>query len=339
MDSLKVAVLGIDDFTVSVLEAVNRLEGFEVSAVADEDSELAEKTAGGYDCGWFDDYRQLIIQSEADCLVPARGIAKGQEYLTLALEENYHILKHPPLAKSYEEASALAKLAEKSEGDITVANMGRFSSGYGGVREILEREGCEEVFLIKAFCGSGCGELAKWQRDPKVAGGGVLLHNCYEVIDQLVWNFGLPQQVYSLATSLAGDRQQRLYRTEDVAAALLKYGDTIFGEVTTVRGVGAAEEHIAIYCRDKVVKAGRDFLTVIGADGSFEKDSHFNEDRQMLIRRMLEDFAKTVTGDDEKHEPMNTIAENIRNMVLVESIYLSSRTAMPEEPGRITSIS
>ena len=67
-EKLKTAVLGLDDGGLQLLKAASQIDYFHIHAVADKDTALAEKIADKYNCVFFDDYRQLVIQNQLDCL-------------------------------------------------------------------------------------------------------------------------------------------------------------------------------------------------------------------------------------------------------------------------------
>jgi hypothetical protein len=52
------------------------------------------------------------------------------------------------------------------------------------------------------------------------------------------------------------------------------------------------------------------------------------------MARLLGSFALSVLGRDE-HPLVSSLAENLRNMAVLQSAYLSARTGIPEEPLRI----
>ncbi|MEJ2647573.1 MAG: hypothetical protein P8016_04080, partial [Sedimentisphaerales bacterium] len=54
-------------------------------------------------------------------------------------------------------------------------------------------------------------------------------------------------------------------------------------------------------------------------------------DRMIVL---LKDFALSVLSPEEQ-KPSSTGRENLNNMAVIESAYLSSRTGFPEEPARI----
>lgn len=215
-NKLKTAILGLDDRGQLLLQTASGIDYFQIAAVADKNTKLAEKTAEKYKCAAYDDYRQLIIQNQLDCLLVAAGMHSCDEYIRMAMKKKFNVLKLAPAARNFEEAVEFVRLAKDENIRFAVANVSRFAQSFLALRQFLQQGRIEQIFLITAFCAVGNEHIGAWQTDPKLAGGGVLLHNCYEIIDQIIWNFDTPQQVYSLNTNTAGDRQQRLYLTEDM---------------------------------------------------------------------------------------------------------------------------
>ena len=209
-DRLKTAILGLNDAGRLLLEAASQTDYFEIQAVADKDATLAERVAEEHKCRAYNDYRQLIIQNQFDCLLVAAGLYSCDEHIRTAIKKKFNILKLAPPARNFEEAVEFVRLAEDENIKFAVANPARFAESFLALRQFLQQGQIEQISLITAICTAGDRPYPAWQTDPKLAGGGVLLHNCYEIIDQIMWNFPTPQQVYSLNTSTAADRQHRL---------------------------------------------------------------------------------------------------------------------------------
>jgi predicted dehydrogenase len=369
---LKAAVLGLNDRGKALLEAASTLADFEIVAVADKDSTTVEKVAAQYKCEGFDDYRQLITvmdsrfqreddeknveveESEEDakhpderedvdeikhydrrCLLVAAGMHSCEEYVRMAVKKKFNILKLAPAARDFEEAAEIVRLAENEQIKFAIGNPGRFAQSYVKLRSIVDQGQIEQVFLITAFCTVGDVKHATWQTDPKLAGGGVLLHNCYHIIDQINLNFDTPEQVYSLNTNAAGDKQQRHYLTEDTAVVTMKFSDTCFGNLIASRraGIGPSEQFLKIYGKDKILTVSNSQLT-IGCPGKKTKKFKYDDDESAWYAAMLEDFALSILSPDE-HKLGSSGRENLANMAVIESAYLSARTATPEEPGKI----
>ena len=335
-NKLKTAVLGLDDRGRLLLKAASQIDYFEIAAVADKDSKLAEGLASEYNCAVFDDYRQLIIQNQLDCLLVSAGMYSCDEYVRTAMKKKFNILKLAPAARNFEEAAEFARLAEDENIKFAVANVSRFAEGFLALRQFLQEKQIEQIFLITATCNVGDQLGPAWQTDPKLAGGGVLLRNCYEIIDQIIWNFATPQQVYSLNTNQAGDKQQRLYLTEDTAVVTMKFTDTFFGNLIASRraGTGPRQEFLKIYGKDKILTVSNTRFAVSDGLGRTIEELEYDDDQLVRERALLKNFALSILSPD-KNKLCSSGRENLMDMAVIESAYLSARTGMPEEPGRI----
>jgi predicted dehydrogenase len=333
---LRTAVLGLDENGELLLEAARQTDCLQIEAVADRDAKLADKTAEEYKCAAYDDYRQLIIQNEFDCLLTAAALYSCDEYIRAAIKKKFNILKVAPPGRNFEEAVELVGLAEAEGVKLAVANPGRFAGSFLALRQFLEEGRIEQICLITATCTAGDRPYPAWQADPKLAGGGVLLHNCYPIIDQIVWNFGIPQQVYSLSTSTAGDRQQRQYLTEDTALLTMRFTDTFIGSLTASRCVGTGPEqgYLKVYGNDRLLTVSDTQLTVSDSLGQTQEELKYEDDELSCMIRQLENFGLSI-GLAEQNRLSSSGRENLNNMAVIEAAYLSARTAVPEEPGRI----
>lgn len=333
---LKTAVLGLNEAGQLLLEALSRVDYFEIQAVADRDTNLAEKIAGECQCAAFDDYRQLIIQSQLDCLLVAAGIHSCDEYVRMAMKKKFNILKLAPAARDFEEAAEFVRLSEEEGIRFAIANPRRFARSFLALREFLQQGRIEQIFLLTAFCSVGEQTYPGWQTDPKLAGGGVLLHNCYWMIDQVMLNFGIPRQVYSLNTNQAQDKQQRLYLTEDTAVVTMKFTDTLIGNLIASRraGIGPKEEFLKLYGKDKILTVNDRRLTVSDGLGQKNEELEYDDDALFCMSEQLKNFALSILSPD-KNKICSSGRENLQDMAVIESAYLSARTGFPEEPAKV----
>ncbi|UCC99902.1 MAG: Gfo/Idh/MocA family oxidoreductase [Phycisphaerales bacterium] len=333
---LKTAVLGLNERGRHLLEAAGAVDGLEIQAVADKDQNLAEQTGEAWQCAFYDDYRQLIIQHQLDCLLVAAPMHSCDEYVRMAMKKKFNVLKLSPAARDFEEAAELVRLAEEQEIQFAVANPSRFAPCFRALRRVLEEGKVRQPFILTVFRNIGQSERPGWQADPKLAGGGVLLHDCYDIVDQAVLNFGVPQQVYSLSTNQAQDKQQRLYLTEDTAIVTMKFSETFIGNLIASRrpGAGPREERLMLYGKNTVLTVGDAKLTLRDGLGQVSEQIEYGDDASACMSELLKDFAASVLSPD-KNKLTSGGRENLKNMAVVESAYLSARTGFPEEPARI----
>jgi predicted dehydrogenase len=333
---LKTAMLGLPERGLGLLEAAQEVEDLEIIAVADKDTNLAEKVAAEVDCTPYDDYRQLIIQNQLDCLLVAAPMHSCDEFVRMAMKKRFNVLKLAPVARDFEEAAEFIRLADEQEIQFAIANPSRFAPCFTTLRRFLEEGKIEQIFLMNVFCNSGDHERSGWQTDPRLAGGGILLHECYRIVDQIVWNFGMPQQVYSLSTNQAQDKQQRSYLTEDTAVVAMKFSDTFIGNFVAVRrtGTGPKEDVLQFYGKERILTLCEERLSLSDGSGRVIETLECKRDGQECMKQSLESFAGSVLSPDE-NKLTSSGRENLKNMAVIESAYLSARTGFPEEPARI----
>jgi len=334
---LKTAVLGLKEQGLQLLEAAWQSESFDIKAVADTNGELAEKTAAKYDSAAFDDCRQLIIQNQLDVLIVAAPAHICNEYMRSAMEKGAGVLKLIPPAIDFEQTAELIRTAKKQNTTFAVANPGRFWPGFCALRNYLASENTMDFHLITAVCNlpkKPDESHDRWLNDPQLAGGGVLLHNCYEIIDEITFNFGVPQQVYSLNINHAPDKRQRLSITEDTAIVTMKFSDVLLGNLVASRTFGPPRQMLKLHSMDKFLTASADSFTVHDNLGNIIEQSVYDAAPAESTAKMLEDFAMSLISPDKK-KPIADIGSDLNNMAVIEAAYLSGRTAMPEEPLRI----
>lgn len=339
-DKLKTAILGLTKAGVDMLDSARKTALFDIIAVADDQTELAEKTARQYQCAWFDDYRQLIIQNQLDVLFVATPIHLCIEHIRSAMKKKFNIVTLIPPAIDFEQLAELGRLAKKEKVHFVTASSNRFSPPFCELRDYLRSDSAQKVHLITAVCNTAAktdDSNDRWLSDPQLAGGGVLLRNCYEIIDQIILCFGLAQQVYSLNTNQAPDKQQRLLITEDTAVVTMKFSDTLMGNLITSRVFGPPAHRLTLHCRENYLTVTEDNFTISDNLGNIIRQTKYENSSAKAMTKMLENFAMSILSPNE-NTLFADITADLNTMAVIGSAYLSARTAAPEEPTKILTI-
>ena len=345
---LKTAVLGLDARGKFLLGAAARSGYFQIQAAADKDGEAANAVAREYGCAAYDDYRQLITQNQFDCLLVAAGMHNCDEYLRMAMKKKFNVLKLAPAGRNFEEAAEFVRLAEAEDVKFAVGTTERFAESFSALRRFVQyqdlhkeqAEGEEESknawepYMVTGCCATAGEKLEGWRTDPKLAGGGVLLYDCYGIIDQVVINFGIPQKVYALSGNTAGDKQQRLYLTENTAAVTMKFSDTLFVSLLAGNSFGPARRELRLYGKEHIVVVNDGELVIGGNGGGEGEKFRYGDDEGARMGRLLENFAMGILSAAST-KLRTSGRDNLKTMAVIEAAYLSAKTGFPEEPGRI----
>ncbi len=333
-NKLKTAVLGLSEKGRDLLEAARQSEYYQVKAVADSDAELAHKLAGRYDCENYSDYRQLIIQNQFDVLLVAAPSHTCAEHIQAAMRKKFNVLKLAPAGPNFEQAVQLVKLAESERVKFGVVNLRRFADSFRAAQDYIKQNNLEQIYLVTAFCAFTKRSSEKWHSDPELAGGGVLLYPCYEMVDRIIANFSIPQQVYSLNLNQAPDKLQRSLLTEEVAVITMKFSDQLIGNLIASEVFGPFRQELRIYGKNGSLAVTDEMMIVYDRLGKVLEEFHYKYDGEKLTIQLLDNFAESILLGD-KVQPYCGAVENLPTMALIEAAYLSARTAMPEEPERV----
>ena len=347
---LKTGVLGLDHRGEFYLRALNELPGFNIYAVADRNLQRLAQAEQCYHCQVFDDPRQFIIQNDLDCLVVAAGLHSCLEYVRMALKKGIAVLKLAPAGRGFEEARELVELAQNEKIRFDVTNPFRYCDSFKHLQRLLhEKQSLEHPYLIHLCCDIGLlagrrledyqlhpdSETA-WITDQELAGGGVLMHNGYALLDQLIQCFGLPEQVYALCNSLASEQRQLHHLTEDAALLCLRFGESLIGDMVAQRHWDdrPGRQILTVHAKEKIATATCDRLALTDGQGNSIEQHRYDFDELMVTKRMLQDYADSFRIE----EPViftSSGHDNLAPMALIEAAYLSIRTGSPEEPGRL----
>jgi predicted dehydrogenase len=334
---LRTAILGLTEQGRMLLECAAKTNLFKIEAVADKDGELAQKFGRRYDCRHYDDYRLAVMPGGLDVVFAAAPLHTCAEYIHAALDRKLHILKVAPPARTFNELAEFVRQANDAGVSFAVSSNLRFSRAYTALREYLEQNCIEDILLVTARCSEDQSD-EPWQRDPKLAGGGVLLCSCYELLDQLIQNFGTPDEVYSVHTSHAPDRQQRLYVTEDTAVVTMKFSDTLTANIIASNTLTTGTKILEAYGRRENILVENGQFSIFDNQNKLIKKISETASISELTSQLLANFAESI-ADPVKTPPLSSGTSHFRTMAVIESAYLSARTGSPESPARVLQMS
>lgn len=339
--TIKIAAIGLNEATEQWLEIAWDSDYFTIVAVGDERAERTETFARKYECLAFTDHRQLIIQTDADFVLFGSPVHLCAEFIRLALQEKRNVLKIPPPSLDFEQLAEFHRLAQKNESLFLVTQPGRFGLPFEHIRDtVTHPDNHQSWHLISAVCHTPMGEIEpnkRWLNDPSTAGGGVLLQNCYDLIDELVLCFGLPQRVYALTVNQAPDRSQRLSLTEDTAVITMQFTDNLIAQVCASRTLGPARRHLRVHGKTQHLTATEDEVVIYDNSGELIEQKEYPADEKPSRKRMLENLAMSLL-DPKNHTFYPEYGCDLRTFAVIEAAYLSNRTGMPEEPSRILNL-
>jgi len=328
MNDLRAGIIGVEDYGSQVLKTLGACDLYKIQAIADKNRELAREYAQQYDARPYDDYRSLIVEEKLDVLFLTIPTYLCGECITLAAKSGMHVFKEAPLARSLPEATQWHDLMEKAGLRFHVSAPYRFAPGFLQANHVLEKEPIGKIYLIRAESFGPFPADFKWRGDPVLAGGGVLLELAYPMVDQIIWNLGIPERLYSLNAGFCSKRVLPPYRTEDTAILTMKFPDGAMGNLISGWMAGQEQELLSLYGTEGTLEVNRNFLRVRDGKGEIVKQNDYQVDEAWLTAQQIRQFGDSIM--DTELKPVSTAREHLANVAIMESAYLSARTQLPE---------
>jgi 1,5-anhydro-D-fructose reductase (1,5-anhydro-D-mannitol-forming) len=161
------------------------------SRSVDRAKTFAEKhgAASGYD-----DYTQMLNDPSVDVVYIASPNGLHAEHALAALKAGKHVLVDKPLALELGDARAMVDAAAESEVLLGTGFHLRHKATARAGRDAIAAGQLGDVFYAEMSCGAGKGlyPYDTWRADPKLSGGGTLLHQGVHAVDLVAYLCGQP---------------------------------------------------------------------------------------------------------------------------------------------------
>jgi predicted dehydrogenase len=324
--TLKLALVGVGAAAqVNHLPALKRLEDVEVVALCDHDPEKAARVAQKWGIpSSYSRLEELLDDDAIDAVDLTTPNYLHAPMAIAALDAGKHVLCERPLARSGDEAAAMAKAAKKADRLLMCAVQHRFRPDAVLLRKFVDKGDLGDIFLAK---GGWLRQKTEWDSDEwraqkRESGGGVVLELGFQMLDLALWVLG-DSKVTSVNASVHRTKKGEV---EDSATAFLRLasGATLTLELTwgllmekdfaylNLFGSGGA----ALLNPFRVHKGMHGTLVNVTP----ELETSRNQYRQSM-EAQIQHFADALRGA--KH-PMGLAAEILPVMELMDAIYKSA---------------
>lgn len=148
MKKIRVGILGLGYIGISHIDAVRRIGGCELVAVADANTTLAKARAEEYGIKCYNSVDELLADDSIDAVHNSTPNHVHTEINKKIIESGKHLFSEKPLARSYEEALELLKVANAHPEIVTGVNFNyRMNPMVQEVRRRVEKDELGRIFI------------------------------------------------------------------------------------------------------------------------------------------------------------------------------------------------
>jgi predicted dehydrogenase len=232
--TLRVGVIGAGAAAqVMHIPTLKKTDGIELVALCDRDPEKVARVAQKFQIPRaYSRIDELLAGDDVDAVDICTPNFLHAPMALAALEAEKHVLCERPLARSAEEAGAMAKAAKKADRMLMCTVQHRFRPDSQLLRTFVAKGDLGDIFYTKAGWLRRRTEWDsdEWRRQKRDSGGGVVLDLGFQMLDQSLWILGNPK-VVSVTASV---HRRKKGEVEDSATAFLRLesGATLSLELT-----------------------------------------------------------------------------------------------------------
>lgn len=268
---------------------------YDLIGVADIRREAAEEVAKIVGAEVYDDIETMCAELQPTaaivCTPPNTHAAICIELMNLGI----HVLCEKPLAVTSHDATRMISAAENNDVTFTMGSKFRFVEDVQETRRIIESGTLGDIVLFENTFAGFCDMSQRWNSNPEISGGGVLIDNGTHSIDIMRFLLGSVTELQVVE----GRRIQDL-DVEDTARLFVRNKAGAMGSIDLSWSMNKVQPHfISIYGskgtllvgwqESKYQLAGESEWTVFGT--GYDKIGAFSN--------QLTNFARAISGEEE----------------------------------------
>jgi len=293
-DKLKFGIVGAGRIAQAYAEAFETCGTARLVAVADVQPDAAHALAGRAGCQSYDSYAALSDAVVLDAVVVCTPPATHREVAMHFLSRGIHVLCEKPLCVRRESAVRMIESARENGVLLTMASKFRFVEDVERARQLVLSGTVGEVVLVENAFTSHVDMRGRWNSDPAVSGGGVLIDNGTHSLDLMRHLLG-PLAFVQIAE---GRRSQGL-EVEETVRVSVRSSDGVMGSIDLSWSIDKELPwFLQIYGSEGTISIGWKESSYRLAGGGERTTFGGGYDKVKAFGGQLDNFARAIRGEE-----------------------------------------
>lgn len=333
-EPLRFGMIGAGRIAQAYAQAFAVCDNVRLVAVADVCTVAGQHLAQAMGCECYDSYQDMCDDSALDAVVVCTPPATHPEICLHVVQHAIHVLCEKPLSIDLESARLMVNTAREAGVYLTMASKFRYVEDVIRARNIVMSGILGDIILFENAFTSRVDMGSRWNADPAISGGGVLIDNGTHAVDLMRYFLGPLADVQVVE----GKRSQGL-AVEETVRIFVRSTSGVMGSIDLS------------WSMDKELDS---YINVYGSRGTVSvgwKESKYHQsscsdwvifghgyDKVEAFRRQIENFAGAIRGEETlRITPEDAIA----SVEVIEATYAALQknpwTTVRRETPRIES--
>jgi UDP-N-acetyl-2-amino-2-deoxyglucuronate dehydrogenase len=227
--NFRIALSGCGRISKNHFEAIDQIDGLELAAVCDVETDRARSAGERWNVPYFTSYEKMLAEGGADVVTIATPSGLHAEQGIAAAEAGKHVVMEKPMAISLTGADALVHACDKARVQLFVVKQNRLNPPIQLLKRAVDRNRFGRVYL--ASCTVHWARPQEYYDQAPWRGtwefdGGAFMNQASHYVDLIQWLMGPVESVMAKTATLA-----RRIETEDTGIAILKFRSGALGTI------------------------------------------------------------------------------------------------------------
>jgi predicted dehydrogenase len=317
--TLRFGLVGAGAIARSYVDVFAGVDGAAIVAVADPDARAADALAEAVRGTSFPSQRSMLEDAALDAVLVCAPPNVHHQLVLAAIEEGCHVLCEKPLALTGAAAREMLVAADQAGVLFAMATKFRFVDDVIRARQVVESGILGDLIQIENVFASRVDMSRRWNSDPGVGGGGVLIDNGTHSVDIARYFLGPIVEVLAVE----GRRVQQL-PVEDTVRVQVRTADGLLGSIDLSWSYDSVNEtYLEVYGSYGTVKVGWQESCYRQASSSEWVPFGRGYDKISCMRNQVETFCRVLRGEG---TPAVTPDDMLASVLVIEAAYASLET-------------
>jgi predicted dehydrogenase len=249
---IRIGLVGAGGIAQTYAQAAAVCSAVKFVGVADVREASAQDMASKLGCPAFADHESLYQATQCEAVVICSPPSTHADLCEWFLQRNVHVLCEKPLAPNLKDCQRIVDAANASEALLTMASKFRYVEDVARAKQFLNEGLIGEVVLFENAFTSRVDMVNRWNSNPEISGGGVLIDNGTHSVDIMRFLLGPLAELQVIE----GLRVQPI-SVEDTVKIYLKSEAGVMGSVDLSWSINKElSDYIRIYGSEGTISIG-----------------------------------------------------------------------------------
>lgn len=287
-------------------------------AVADVDAATGARFGETHGIEAYPDYERMLAAEHLDAAIVCTPPASHAAIAIGLLERGLHVICEKPFAIATEDAHAMADAADAAGRVLTMGSKFRYVPDIAYAKTLIADGRIGEVVLFENVFTSAVDMRARWNAQPSVSGGGVLIDNGTHSVDLMRFFLGPVAAV----RAVEGRRVQGLAVEESVNVTV-RNPQGVIGDIDLSWSIQkTTPNYVEIYGSEGTISIGWKSSRLIRKGASEPMPFGNGYDKIEAFRNQIDNFVGAVAGTERL---VIDATDALASVEVIAAIYRSMR--------------